>query len=204
MLSTIVVTPSAAADATGRAGAFLRTLAALVPAAVEGVVRDVTLLQVGDAASLAGIADEAGCHVVEERDFPAALARGVAGARGPWIFVVKAGTVPSRLFGEETARALDGGLEVGTALLLREQPTSLLARWFPSLAPSLASSCRATGSPARPATASPMWSAAPTPPARCRRPPSPGFEIQVSPPLIPACAGTSGRGATRRNRPQSR
>ncbi len=135
MLSTIVVTPPAAADATGRAGALLRTLAALVPAAVEGVVRDVTLLQVGDATSLAGIADEAGCHIVEERDFPAALARGVAGARSPWIFVVKAGTVPSRLFGEEAARALEGGLEAGRALLLREQPTSLLARWFPSLAP---------------------------------------------------------------------
>ena len=135
MLSTIVVTPSAAADAAGRAGALMRTLAALVPATVDGVVRDVTLLQVGDAASLAGIADEAGCHVVEERDFPAALARGVAGARSPWIFVVKAGTVPSRLFSEEAAQAIAGGLEAGSALLLREQPTTLLARWFPSLAP---------------------------------------------------------------------
>ena len=135
MLSTIVVTPAAAADAAGRARAFMRTLAALVPAAVEGVVRDVTLLQVGDGASLAGIADEAGCQVVEERDFPAALARGVAGARSPWIFVVKAGTVPSRCFGEEAARALEGGLPAGGALLLREQPTSLPARWFPSLAP---------------------------------------------------------------------
>ena len=135
MLSTIVFTPPAAADTAGRAGALMRTLAALVPAAVQGVVRDVTLLQVGNMASLAGIADEAGCHIVEERDFPAALARGVAGARSPWIFVVKAGTVPSRLFGEEAARALEGGLEVGRALLLREQPTSLPARWFPSLAP---------------------------------------------------------------------
>lgn len=135
MLSTIVVTPSAAADATCRAGAFMRTLAALVPAAVEGVVRDVTLLQVGGAVSLAGVADEAGCHVIEEHDFPAALARGVAGARSPWIFVVKAGTVPSRLFGEEAARALVGGVEAGRALLLREQPTNLLTRWFPSLAP---------------------------------------------------------------------
>ncbi|RYC33522.1 hypothetical protein D3273_03380 [Lichenibacterium minor] len=135
MLSTIVVPLPAAADANGRPGALLRTLAALVPATVEGVVRDVTLLQVGEAASLADIADEAGCQFVEERDFPAALARGVAGARSPWIFVVKAGTVPSRLFGEEAARALEGGLEAGRALLLREQPASLLTRWFPALAP---------------------------------------------------------------------
>ena len=135
MLSTIVVTLPAPADASARAGALMRTLAALVPATVEGVVRDVTLLQVGDAASLAGIADEAGCHIVEERDFPAALARGVAGARSSWIFVVKAGTAPSRLFGEEAARALEGGLDADQSLLLREQPTGLLARLFPSLAP---------------------------------------------------------------------
>ncbi len=135
MLSTIVVTPPAAAGASGRAGALMRTLAALVPATVDGVVRDVTLLQVGDSGSLAEIADEAGCLVVEERDFPAALARGVARARSPWIFVVKAGTVPSRLFGEEAARALEGGLQAGHALLLREQPTGPLTRWFPSLAP---------------------------------------------------------------------
>lgn len=135
MLSTLVFAPSAADDATRRGRALLRTLAALVPAAVEGIVRDVTLLQVGDGTSYAGIADEAGCHVVAETDFPAALARGVAGARSSWIFVVKAGTVPSRIFGEEAARALEGLLGTGGALLLRGQPNGFLTRCFPSLAP---------------------------------------------------------------------
>ncbi len=135
MLSTLVFTSPGGADGPGRAGALLRTLAALVPATVEGVVRDVTLLQVGEAGSVAGIADEAGCQLVEDRDFPGALARGVAGARSPWIFVVKAGTVPSRIFGEEAARALDGFLDAQGALLLREQPRTLLARFFPWLAP---------------------------------------------------------------------
>lgn len=135
MLSTIVVTSPAGADAGGRAGALTRTLAALVPATVEGMVRDVTLLQVGGAASLAGIADEAGCRIVREADFSAALARAVAEARSSWIFLLKAGAVPSRLFGEEAARALEGGSEDGPSLLLREQPTSVLARWFPALAP---------------------------------------------------------------------
>jgi hypothetical protein len=134
MISTLVLTPPAAVDASRRASALLRTLAALVPATVEGVVRDVTLLQIGED-SLAGIADEAGCHMVEEGDFPAALARGVAGARASWIFVVKAGTVPSRLFGEEALRALEASPASGEALLLREQPKSFLSRWFPSLAP---------------------------------------------------------------------
>lgn len=134
MISTLVVTPPAAVDAPHRAHALLRTLAALVPATIEGVVRDVTLLQVGEG-SLAGIADEAGCHMVEEGDFPAALARGVAGARASWIFVVKAGTVPSRLFGEEALRALEGSPEPGDTVVLREQPRGFLSRWFPSLAP---------------------------------------------------------------------
>lgn len=134
MLSTIVLTPPTAVDATRAAGALLRTLAALVPAAMDGVVRDVTLLHLGDDAGMAGIADEAGCQIVEEKDFPAALARGIAGARSPWIFVVKAGTVPSRLFGEEALRALGGSLGGDGALLLRETPTGL-ARWIPWLAP---------------------------------------------------------------------
>ena len=134
MISTLVVTPPCAVDAPRRAIALLRTLAALVPATVEGVVRDVTLLQVGEG-SLAEIADEAGCYMIEEGDFPAALARGVADARSSWIFVVKAGTVPSRLFGEETVRGLEGLLTTGGALVLREQPRGLLSRCFPSLAP---------------------------------------------------------------------
>lgn len=133
MLSTIVITPSA--NTTGGAGAHRRTLAALVPATVEGVVRDVTLLQLDGADPLSSLADEAGCQVVAERDFPAALARGVAAARSPWIFVVAAGAMPSRIFGEEAARALDGRSTAAAALLLREPPRRLLARWFPSLAP---------------------------------------------------------------------
>lgn len=135
MLSTLVFAPPAADDAARRASALLRTLAALVPATVEGIVRDVTLLNVGEGQSFAEIADEAGCQLVAEQDFPAALARGVAGARSPWIFVVKAGTIPSRIFGEEAARALEGAVETGGALLLREQPSGLLGRLFPALAP---------------------------------------------------------------------
>ena len=134
MLSTIVFSPPASAPGMRLAGPLMRTLAALVPATIEGVVRDVTLLQVGEADGVASIADEAGCRLVEEQDFPAALARSVAAARSPWIFVVKAGTVPSRIFGEEAARALEEASAEGGALLLRESPRGW-ARWFPSLAP---------------------------------------------------------------------
>ena len=134
MLSTIVFSPPASANGARPSGPLLRTLAALVPATIEGVVRDVTLLQIGVDGGVSTIADEAGCRFVEEKDFPAALARGVAAARSPWIFVVKAGAVPSRIFGEEAARALDEGSSQDGVLLLRESPLGL-ARWFPSLAP---------------------------------------------------------------------
>ncbi len=50
-------------------GPLLRTLAALVPATIEGVVRDVTLLQIGVDGGVSTIADEAGCRFVEEKGF---------------------------------------------------------------------------------------------------------------------------------------
>ena len=109
MLSTIVFSPPAPANGVRPSGPLLRTLAALVPATIEGVVRDVTLLQIG-------------------------VDGGVSAARSPWIFVVKAGAVPSRIFGEEAARALDEASSQDGVLLLRESPLGW-ARWFPSLAP---------------------------------------------------------------------
>ena len=80
MLSTIVFSPPDLANGVRPSGPLLRTLAALVPATIEGVVRDVTLLQIGGEGEVSTIADEAGCRFVEEKDFPAALARGVAAA----------------------------------------------------------------------------------------------------------------------------
>lgn len=134
MLSVIVFSPPDASGAMHPAGPLLRTLAALVPAAIEGAIRDVTLMQVGAAGGVSAIADEAGCRFVEDPDFSGGLARSVAGARSSWIFVVKAGTVPSRIFVEEAARALDGTLGPGGALLLRRARTGL-ARLVPAPAP---------------------------------------------------------------------
>ncbi len=134
MLSTLVFSPPVSPTGARPFGPLLRTLAALVPATIEGVVRDVTLLQIGVEGGVSTIADEAGCRFVEEEDFMAALARGVAAARSPWVFVVKAGAVPSRIFGEEAARALDEASGQDGVLLLRASPLGW-ARWFPSLAP---------------------------------------------------------------------
>ena len=136
MLSTILIPPPAPAGRSAAAAPLARTLAALVPATVEGVIRDVLLLSLPDDREVAALADEAGCRLVDGSDFGEALARAVAAARSMSLFVLRAGTVPSRLFGEEVARSLDGEAAASGALVLREEPMRGFARLLPGcLAP---------------------------------------------------------------------
>ncbi len=129
MLSTLVV-----ASTTWRAGArpgdaVLRTLAALVPAAVDGVVRDVALLGIGADDAILGIAEEAGCSTVTDADFAGALAKGAAAARGPWLLVLRAGAMPTRGFGEEVAAEIDAAGRARRSLILREACGALRGLW---------------------------------------------------------------------------
>lgn len=134
MLSTIVLLPTSTDAGSHRLAAVLRTLACLVPPTMQGVVRDVTLLEVGKSADAAGIADEAGCRIVQAEDFGTALARCLADARSSWIFAVRAGAAPGRSFGEDVSAALEFPAEPLRALLLR-QDRGALGRTIPSLAP---------------------------------------------------------------------
>lgn len=133
MLSAIVltsdeITPPAEADAV------VRTLSALVPAAIEGLVRDVTLAGMigGD---LAHIADHAGC-TLSESEYPRNVLRdAISAARGPQIFLIRAGHAPDAGFIEEIADFLARRQIATRGALLRERPESLLARTFPRFAP---------------------------------------------------------------------
>lgn len=134
MLSTIVIVPNEPTGKTHPFASVLRTLAALVPPTVDGTIRDVTLLRVGESADAANIADEAGCRIVQAEEFGTALNRCVAAARASWILILQAGAAPGQAFGEDVASALDGSGDPPRSLVLRQVGAGL-SRLMPSLAP---------------------------------------------------------------------
>lgn len=126
MLSAIVVAPQGT-----QAIAVVRTLAALVPAAVQGLVRDVTLAGPAEAA-FADIADHAGCHVSMDANLAIALAGALAAARETWVLLLLAGYAPEAGFVDEMG---DFMAVTGRAGLLRAVPGHWITRQFPALAP---------------------------------------------------------------------
>lgn len=130
MLSALVLYR---ADPRARAPAepAVRTLAALVPAAMEGVLRDVALAGPA-AAGFEAVADHAGCLWVEADDEKAQLARGATALREPSVFVIVAGAIPEPGFVQELDDILRDGV-FGAAL--RYVPASFMQRLAPSLAP---------------------------------------------------------------------
>ncbi len=109
--------------------ALTRSLGALVPAAVAGVIRDVMIA--GPAGlDLGLVADHAGCGFVEaaeERDW---LAKALALAKGPDCLVLRAGFVPGAGFIEELR---DQPPEARG--LLRASPMAWPERLLPAMAP---------------------------------------------------------------------
>jgi glycosyltransferase involved in cell wall biosynthesis len=73
-----------------------RTLGSLVSAAVEGVVREVIVVDRGSTDHTAAVADHAGCGFIANGD----LASGVKRARGEWLLLLEPG-----------ARLADGWIE---------------------------------------------------------------------------------------------
>ncbi len=109
--------------------ALTRSLGALVPAAVAGVIRDVTIAG-PPGLDLGLVADHAGCGFVEaagERDW---LAKALALAKGPDCLVLRAGFVPGAGFIEELR---DQPAEARG--LLRAAPVAWPERLLPVLAP---------------------------------------------------------------------
>lgn len=79
------------------------TLAALVPAALDGLVKEVVVADGGSQDETARIAEAAGARVLEApRGRGAQLAQGAAAARGDWLLFLHADTVLEESWTEET------------------------------------------------------------------------------------------------------
>ena len=86
MISVVIPTLDAAAT-------LQRTLSPLVPAAVDGLVREVVVADGGSTDETLALAEDAGARIVStERGRGVQLAAGCAAAKGPWLLVLHADT----------------------------------------------------------------------------------------------------------------
>jgi hypothetical protein len=85
------------------------TLAALVPGAAAGVVREVLLLDRADTGVIERVADIAGCRFLRfEGSRAAAMAEGARQARSPWLMFLHPGAVLDSGWIDETAQFIQG------------------------------------------------------------------------------------------------
>ena len=84
---------------------LVHTLAALVPGALAGLIRDVIVVDAGSRDDTAKVADLAGCHfMVMPGSTGARLAAGAAAARSSWFLFLQPGSVPDTGWIEEVDR----------------------------------------------------------------------------------------------------
>jgi hypothetical protein len=85
------------------------TLAALVPGATAGVVREVLLVDRAGTGVIERVADVAGCRFLPfQGSHAAALAAGARQARSPWLMFLHAGAVLDSGWIEETTQFIHG------------------------------------------------------------------------------------------------
>jgi hypothetical protein len=90
------------------------TLAALVPGAAAGIVREVLLVDRAGTAVIERVADVAGCRfLASEGSRAAALAAGARQARSPWLMFLHAGAVLDNGWIEETTHFINGVADSG-------------------------------------------------------------------------------------------
>ncbi|MBR1120340.1 glycosyl transferase [Bradyrhizobium lablabi] len=98
MLSVIIPTEGVEQPAVA-------TLAALVPGAAAGIIREVLLVDRSGSAVIERVADVAGCRfLAAEGSRAAALAAGAKQARSPWLMFLHAGAVLDSGWIEETTQ----------------------------------------------------------------------------------------------------
>ncbi|WP_051335398.1 hypothetical protein [Methylocapsa acidiphila] len=138
MLSTIVFLQDESAG-PARADAnyvvrLVRSLASLIAANVEGLLRDVAIAG-PRGQGLDIVADEAGCGLIEAETEAQWLRLALEAARGPDILLLRAGRAPEAGFIEEARDFLARRGSGHRAARLHAVPETLFERLFPDRAP---------------------------------------------------------------------
>ncbi|HJV42906.1 cell wall biosynthesis glycosyltransferase [Caulobacter sp.] len=109
-------------------------MAMLVPAAVDGLVKEVILAaggEPGDEPGVEALVEDSGARLVRVGgDASARLAAGAAAARGDWILTLRSAPILREGWREPVEKHLAGG--GGTAAVLA-MPGGLLGKWSPRL-----------------------------------------------------------------------
>src|SRR5258708_17442549 len=101
MLSVVIATENAERI-------LVPTLAALVPGATAGIVREVIVADGGSSDATTLIADAAGCRIdVTPGPLGHRLRQAAASARAPWLLFLRPGAVPGLTWVEEARRFIE-------------------------------------------------------------------------------------------------
>jgi glycosyltransferase involved in cell wall biosynthesis len=117
MLSVVIATENAERT-------LVPTLAALVPGAMAGVVREVIVADGGSSDATTMIADAAGCRIdVTQAPLGKRLRQAAASARAGWLLFLRPGAVPDSTWTDEARRFIEqaelGGREDARAAAFR-------------------------------------------------------------------------------------
>ena len=103
-----------------------RTLASLVRAAVEGMVRDVIVCDLGSTDQTRYVAEHAGCHFLHS----GGIGAGIAAARGDWLLIIEPGARPVEGWMDAVGAHLNRSTMPARLSRAREDRVPFLARVF--------------------------------------------------------------------------
>jgi glycosyltransferase involved in cell wall biosynthesis len=108
--------------------ALVPTLAALVPGATAGIVREVIVADGGSRDDTQQVADIAGCEFVASTEPPGArLAAAARLARGDWLMFLRPGAVPASTWIDETIAFVDRAGSAPRGAVFADEPGVLSA-----------------------------------------------------------------------------
>lgn len=101
-----------------------RTLSSLIGAAVEGVVRDVVVCDLGSTDQTRYVAEHAGCHLITA----GGIAAGIAAAKADWLLILEPGARPLDGWTDEVAAYINKSVMPARLTRARTDRLPFLAR----------------------------------------------------------------------------